>query len=291
MGWVMFQGGDPEFPVWLGPLTSTAVAAAADDGASVFITRDYRWVNTTAATDPTSGRIKVNNLDPALATEAYVSAYDLGGTAYLTLLSLTTGDLFAVYISGDVTTRIEYKLTGPVVNNTTWLTVPVSLGANHGFASGTPGNNTPVKVTVQTTGSAPPPTITVPDEVWIGPTEPTDPNVELWYDTDEVVPYGRQVVENKGTVTSYTLGLADENKVLWFQASTAIALNVPAYATTPFPLGFRVDVVQTGAGRLTVSASGASIVATPSQTLRGQGSTASILNLTTNNWLVTGDLG
>jgi hypothetical protein len=287
MGWVMFQGGDPEFPVWLGPLTSTAAAAVAvDDGASIFITRDYRWVNQVTATDPTSGRVKVNNLDPALATEVYVSAYDLGGTAYLTLLSLTTGDLLAIYIDGDVTTRIEYKLTGPVVNNTTWLTVPVALGVNHGFASGTPGNNAPVKVTVQTTGS-----VLAPNEVYIGPTEPTDPNVELWYDTDEVVPFARQVVEYKGTVTSYTLGLADENKVLQFQASTAIALTIPAYATVPFPNGFRVDVVQTGAGRITVSGPGIAVVATPTTTLRGMNSMASILNLNTNVWLVAGDMG
>jgi hypothetical protein len=181
MGWVMFQGGDPEFPVWLGPLTSTTTSA---DGASIFITRDYRWLNQVTETDPGDGRVKVDNLDPALATEVYISAYDLSDTAFITLLSLTTDDLIAVYLSGDITTRIEYTLTGPPVNNNGWFTIPVAVGANHGFAPGTPGNNAAVKVTVQTTGSgggggggggsS--------DEVWVGPSAPTG-DQELWVDT------------------------------------------------------------------------------------------------------------
>jgi hypothetical protein len=290
MGWVFFQAGNPEFPVWMsGVFAGTAFEGGGevDDSGSVFITRDYRWLNNVTATDPGSGRVKVNNLDPALATEVYISAYDQNATAYLTLLSLTPGDLFAVYLQGNVGTRIEYKLAGPAVNNTGWLTIPVTLGANYGFASGTPGNNAQVKVTVQTTGS-----VIAPNEVWISPDEPTDPNVELWYDTDEYIPTSRQVVEAKGTITSYTLTLLDENKVLIFSSATAIALTVPTFASVPIPDGWRVDIVQTGAGRITVGGAGVTFVATPTQVLRGQGSTASLLKLpTVNQWLLTGDMG
>ena len=89
----------------------------------------------------------------------------------------------------------------------------------------------------------------------------------------------RQIVETKGTITSYTLGLADENKVLWFSAASAIAFTIPTFAAVAFADGARIDIVQTGAGRITVSGSGITIVATPSQILRATGSTASLLKL------------
>ena len=131
------------------------------------------------------------------------------------------------------------------------------------------------------------------DEVWVSPTEPTDPAVELWYDTDEVIPPARQVVEVKGTITAYTLALADENKVLWFSSATGVALTIPTFASVPIPDGWRVDIMQSGAGRITVSgAGGVSVIATPTQILRAPGSTASILRLPVlNYWLLTGDMG
>ena len=127
--------------------------------------------------------------------------------------------------------------------------------------------------------------------MWVGPEPPPDPDAELWYDTDEVVPVQRQVIDPKGTITTYTLALADENKVLWFTSATAISVAIPTFATVPFADGTRIDIVQTGSGRITVTNAGVSIVATPTQTLRAPGSTASFLKLTTNTWLLTGDLG
>lgn len=190
MGWVLFQAGNPEFPVWMSGVSVTNVFGpgdGGDDSTSVFLTRDYRWVNQITATDPGHGKVKVNNLNPALATAAYLSLYDENDTAYLTALSLTTGDLLAVYLSGNVGTRVEYILTGPIVNNGgQWATIPVSLGANHGFDTSTPNNNAAVKVTIETTGSAP--GAAAVDEVWVSPTAPTDAAVELWYDSDAPTP-------------------------------------------------------------------------------------------------------
>ena len=179
-GWVTFQAGDPEHPVWLSGLGASS--GGGGEGASIFITRDYRWVNQVTATNPGSGKIKVNNLDPALATEVYISAYDLDGTAYITALSLTTGDLFAVYLSGDVSTRVEYTVSAAIINNSGWLTIPVTLASNLGLRPGVPGNNAAVKVVVQTTG------VGGAGEVYLGTSPPTDPGVELWYDTDATAP-------------------------------------------------------------------------------------------------------
>lgn len=132
----------------------------------------------------------------------------------------------------------------------------------------------------------------VPDEVWVGTAEPTDPDIELWFDPDEVIPVARQTIDAKGTVTSYTLTLNDENKVLWFSAATAIALTIPTFAVVAFPDGARIDIMQSGAGRITVGGAGVTIIATPTAALRAPGSTASILKLpVANTWLLTGDMG
>src|SRR4029077_11677082 len=110
-----------------------------------------------------------------------------------------------------------------------------------------------------------------PEEVWISADEPTDPAIELWFDTDEIVPTARQVVEPKSTITSYTLGLADENKVLWFTSASAITLTIPTFASVPIPDGWRVDVLQTGGGRITVAGAGITIIGTPTLVLRATG--------------------
>jgi hypothetical protein len=193
MGWVFFQAGNPEFPVWMSGVSEAAAAGGEEGGgSSIFLTRDYRWLNTTNAADPGHGRVKANNLDPALATTVFISVYDLEDTAYLTLTSLTNGDLLAIYLNGDVGTRIEYTVAGwPALNGGgQWLAIPVSVGANHGFQDGIPGNNAAVKVTIQTTNAS-----TSAGEVYIGPSDPfaANPEVELWYDTDatstEVTPW------------------------------------------------------------------------------------------------------
>jgi hypothetical protein len=90
--------------------------------------------------------------------------------------------------------------------------------------------------------------------------------------------------------TSYTLTLADETKLLVFTAATAITLTVPTNAVAAFPIGSRIDIVQVGAGKITVAGAGVTFYATPSLVLRAQNSTASLVKTATDTWLLTGDL-
>ncbi len=178
MGWVGFEAGYPDHPVWMG--TDTFGTGETPVG-GIYVTRDYRWLNQVTATDPGNGKIKVNNLDPNLATEVYLSAYDGDNTAFLSAKSLRIGDLLAVYLSGDATTRIEYRVAAALVDNSTWFRVPVIVSVNHGFTTATPGNNAQVKVVVQTADIGP----QAPDEVWVGPSTPPSALSELWFDTDQ----------------------------------------------------------------------------------------------------------
>lgn len=90
--------------------------------------------------------------------------------------------------------------------------------------------------------------------------------------------------------TSYTLTLADETKLFVFTAATAIALTVPTNAVAAFPVGSRIDIVQVGAGKITVAGAGVTFYATPSLVLRATYSAASLVKTATDTWLLTGDL-
>lgn len=100
----------------------------------------------------------------------------------------------------------------------------------------------------------------------------------------------RQTVSTSAA-TTYTLALTDEAKLLVFSAATAIALTVPTNATAAFAIGARIDLAQTGAGKITVAgAGGVTVTATPSLVLRAVGSVASLVKIGTDAWLLTGDL-
>jgi hypothetical protein len=109
-------------------------------------------------------------------------------------------------------------------------------------------------------------------------------------DPYDVVAASRQLTNIQGS-TAYTLVLGDENKLVWLQNASAITLTVPTNATVPFPLYSRLDLVQAGAGKVTVAgASGVTVQATPSLGFRAQWSAATLYKYGTDTWLLTGDL-
>lgn len=91
---------------------------------------------------------------------------------------------------------------------------------------------------------------------------------------------------------SYTLVLADAlPKYVRMNKGTACNLTVPANASVAFPLGTQIVIRNTGAGQVTIVASGGVTINT-SQTLklRAQHSTASLVKVGTNEWDLSGDL-
>ena len=91
--------------------------------------------------------------------------------------------------------------------------------------------------------------------------------------------------------TAYTLSLADEGVLLWFNASTAVTLTVPTNAAVTFQPGARIDFFQTYSAVVTVAgAGGVTIYYTPSAKLRAHASSASLIFLGGDSWLLAGDL-
>jgi hypothetical protein len=136
-----------------------------------------------------------------------------------------------------------------------------------------------------------------PDVMWVGTSAPVDPNIEVWYDTDETAAATMDSVLrgytniNSQTGTTYTLVISDAGALLILTNAAAITLTVPTFASVAFGVGNRIDIVQYGAGKVTVAgAGGVTVNATPSLSLRAQYSSASLVNMATNTWLLLGDL-
>ena len=96
---------------------------------------------------------------------------------------------------------------------------------------------------------------------------------------------------NDQTGTTYTLALADLAKLVTLSNAGAITLTVPLNSSIAFALGDRIDLLQKGAGQVTiVGAGGVTVNATPGLKLRAQWSSATLIKLDTNSWVLLGDL-
>jgi hypothetical protein len=90
---------------------------------------------------------------------------------------------------------------------------------------------------------------------------------------------------------SYTIVLADKNKMIEVDSASANDIIIPLDSTTNFPVGAQVNVLQTGAGQTSIAAtSGVTLVGTPGLKLREQWSAATLIKRAANSWVVIGDL-
>jgi hypothetical protein len=91
---------------------------------------------------------------------------------------------------------------------------------------------------------------------------------------------------------SYTLGaLTERDTIIEVSKASATTVTIPTDATLNFPVGTTLDIIQTGAGQVTIAgASGVTVNATPGLKLRAQWSSATLLKRAANSWLVFGDL-
>ena len=102
---------------------------------------------------------------------------------------------------------------------------------------------------------------------------------------------GRYVSVNAQTGTTYTPALSDEGALVTLTNAAAITVTLPQGSTLAFPIGGRIDFVGMGAGLVTFAAgSGATVNGTPSLVSRAQYSAISAVKVSTNGWLIVGDL-
>jgi hypothetical protein len=102
---------------------------------------------------------------------------------------------------------------------------------------------------------------------------------------------GNQAIENAQTGTTYTLALTDAGKMVTLTNASAITLTIPTNATVAFPTNTRIDLLQYGAGQVTVGGAGVTIYSSGSKLkLTGQYSGASLWKKATDTWVLIGDI-
>jgi hypothetical protein len=98
---------------------------------------------------------------------------------------------------------------------------------------------------------------------------------------------------NAQTGTTYTLVLGDRLKIVTLANAAAITLTVPDNSSVAFPVGTRIDLIQIGAGQVTVAAPGTatvSVTAADTLKLRAEQSAATLIQYATDLWTLVGDL-
>ena len=100
------------------------------------------------------------------------------------------------------------------------------------------------------------------------------------------------------TGTTYTFALADQPNIL-VTASNAAAqtYSIPTNASVAFPIGCQINIIQIGAGQVTINAvtSGTTTVLSTGASaaapkLRAQYSAATCIKVATDTWYVVGDV-
>jgi len=102
---------------------------------------------------------------------------------------------------------------------------------------------------------------------------------------------------NAQTGTTYTFVLTDNGKLVTASNASAQTYSVPTNASVAYPTGTQINIIQIGAGQVTIQAvtSGTTTIASTGATanapkLRAQYSSATLIKASTDLWYVIGDI-
>jgi hypothetical protein len=91
--------------------------------------------------------------------------------------------------------------------------------------------------------------------------------------------------------SAYTTVLTDRDKLVEVSSASGVTVTIPTNASVAYPVGTSIDILQTGAGQVTIAgAGGVTVNATPGLKLRTQWSSATLFKRATDTWVVFGDL-
>ena len=211
------------------------------------------------------------------------------GQAVGTSASVTFGQ---VATSGNVVVGGNLTVSGTTTSiNTETLTIDDNIIVLNNNVTSSPSENAGIEVERGTSAN-----------VLVRWNETND----KWEATNDGTTYGNLVTTaDIGTVSSsmvadlvtnaqaasYTLVLADKNKVVEMGVGSANNLTVPLNSSVAFPVGSQINILQTGSGQTTVVATaGVTINATPGLKIRAQWSYATLIKRATDTWVLVGDV-
>jgi len=106
---------------------------------------------------------------------------------------------------------------------------------------------------------------------------------------------GFRSVQNAATTTSsnYTIQLTDLGKLVELNEASACTLTIPTNASVAFTVGDRIDVLQVGAGQVTITPVSGTVTINGYDgglKLNGQWAAATLVKRATNTWVALGNL-
>ena len=124
------------------------------------------------------------------------------------------------------------------------------------------------------------------------PTRPTFVDTEVLYAEQANELATAILAVNTQTGTTYTFQLTDDGKIITMNNAASITATVPPNASVAFGIGTQINILQLGAGTITITA-GAGVTVYSSGTklkTNDQYSTATIYKIATNIWVAVGNL-
>jgi hypothetical protein len=103
---------------------------------------------------------------------------------------------------------------------------------------------------------------------------------------NETIPFNTQ------TGTTYTLAVGDAGQLVTLSNASPVTLTVPTNAAVPFAIGTQITITQANSGQVTVAGdTGVTVNAADGYLkLRVQWSSATLIKLNTNSWVLIGDI-
>ena len=97
---------------------------------------------------------------------------------------------------------------------------------------------------------------------------------------------------NAQTGTTYTVVLADDGKLVTCDNAASIALTIPPNSTAAFGIGTQINIMQLGAGQVTITAGAGVTLRSAGSKLKtnAQYAVATCCKIATDTWVVIGNL-
>lgn len=96
---------------------------------------------------------------------------------------------------------------------------------------------------------------------------------------------------NAQTGTTYTAVLSDDGKLVTCDNGSAITFTIPTNASVAFGIGTQINIMQLGAGQVTISGAGVTFRSQGSKLkTNGQYAVATCCKIATDTWVVVGNL-
>ena len=96
---------------------------------------------------------------------------------------------------------------------------------------------------------------------------------------------------NAQTGTTYTAVLSDDGKLVTCDNASAITFTIPTNASVAFGIGTQINIMQLGAGQVTIAGAGVTFRSEGSKLkTKGQYAVATCCKIAADTWVVVGNL-